>query len=104
MFDPEALKYKFYRIARDAENNARKDKLKAPKAPPVYEPLHDISLARYDLYSLLATSSFTAKHELVGILNKMLEGAVKSEKAFNEEKYSEAFTNMLKNLLTELRQ
>ena len=101
MFDYQKLKDKFYRLAQNAENNVLKDKLKAPKAPPVYEVSHDICLAQRDLYSFLATSHFTTKQEFLAALNRRLENSSKNSKAFDEQKYAEAYTDCLKRLIAE---
>lgn len=101
MFDYQKLKDEFYRLARDAENNVRKDKLKAPKDPFVYEGLHDISLARRDLYSFLATSHFIGKQDFLHALNRLLKNPSKNNGAFDESKYTEAYTNCLRDLIDE---
>ncbi len=101
MFDYQILKEKFYRLAQDAENNVRKVKLKAPKAPPVYEGLHDISLARLDVYSFLATSHFASKQDFIAALNRLLDSPAENNNAFDEQKYAEAYANYLKELIAE---
>jgi hypothetical protein len=101
MFDYQIIKEKFYRLAQDAENNVRKDKLKAPKAPPVYEGLHDISLARRDVYTFLATSHFANQQDFVAALKRLLDSPAQNSNAFDEQKYAEAYANYLKELIVE---
>jgi hypothetical protein len=101
MWDYQILKEKFYRLTQDAENNVRKDKLKAPKAPPVYEGLHDISLARRDICMLLATSHYTSKQDFIEGLKKLLDSPAKNSNAFNDQKYAEARDSFLQSLITE---
>lgn len=98
-FDYQRLKEEYYRLARDAENNVRKDKLKAPKAPPVYEMSHDLSLARRDIYTFLATSHFSSKQDFIDALNKMLDISKKNSNAFDEQRYAKAYANYLKDLI-----
>ena len=101
MFDYQKIKESFYRLAQDAENNVRKDKLKSSKAPPVYEGLHDISLARRDVYTFLATSHYESKQDFIAALNRLIEKPAKNSNAFDERKYAEAYVNNLKELITE---
>ncbi len=103
MFDYQKLKDKFYHLAEDAENNVRKDKLKAQKAPPVYEGLHDINLAKRDLYNYLAISHFENKQDFISALNQLLERPAKTSNAFNEQKYAESYASYVKKLIDEHR-
>jgi hypothetical protein len=101
MWDYQTIKEKFYRLAQDAENNARKDKLKVSKAPPVYESLHDISLARRDVYALLAASHYQTKQDFIDALKNQLENPTDNSNAFDEKKYSEARADYIRNLIAE---
>jgi hypothetical protein len=101
MWDYQIIKEKFYRLAQDAENNVRKDKLKAPKAPPVYESFHDISLAKRDVYMLLATSHYSNKQDFIDALKQHLESSVKNSNAFDEKRYSDARGNYIRDLIAE---
>lgn len=99
MFDYQKLKEKFHRLAQDAENNVRKDKLKVPKAPPVYEGLHDIGLARRDLYNFLATSHFENEQDFLDVLKRLFEKPPENSNAYDERKYAEAYAGILKELI-----
>ncbi len=101
MWDYQIIKEKFYRIAQDAENNVRKDKLKVSKAPPVYKGLHDISLAKRDVYMLLATSHYSNKQDFIDALNQQLDSPTENKNAFDGQKYAEADNNYLRKLVAE---
>ncbi len=101
MWDYQVIKEKFYRLAQDAENNVRKDKLKAQKVPLVYRDFHDISLARRDVYALLATSHYQTKQDFIDALKQHLENLAKNSNAFDEKRYSAARGNYIRDLIAE---
>lgn len=101
MFDYFVLKEKFYRLSQDAEGNVRKDKLKAPIAPPVYEGLHDHSLARMDVFRYLTMSHYETKSDFLEALHQLIETPAQSTSAFDEKRYAESRKDVLQRLIEE---
>lgn len=101
MWDYQIIKGKFFRLAQYAENNVRKDKLEAPKIPPVYESLHDISLAQHDVYAFLAMRHYPNKQDFINALKKQIELADTNSNAFDAQRYAKARDNYFRTLLAE---
>ena len=101
MWDYQIIKEKFYHIAQDAEHNVHSDKLKASKAPTVYKSLHDVSLAKRDVFMFFAMSHYSNKRDFVDAIKHQFETPNENNKAFDEQKYTEARGNFLVDLITQ---
>lgn len=61
----------------------------------------DISLARRDIYTFLATSHYESKQDFIAALNRLIENPAYNGNAFDEQKYAEAYAKNVKELIAE---
>jgi hypothetical protein len=103
MWNYQILKEKFFGLANGARTNANDAKLKRSKAPEVFEGLHDVDLARHDVYMYLATSHYPTRQDFLDALNQLAVTLPSNTEAFDEQKYLETRKNIISGLIAEFQ-